>query len=56
MPEYKTTADAISALSAEQYRVTQENGTEPPGTGVTEVTVTKYDARVSRTWRVALRQ
>ena len=33
MPEYKTTADAISALSAEQYRVTQENGTERPGTG-----------------------
>jgi peptide-methionine (R)-S-oxide reductase len=33
MPEYKKTADAISALSAEQYRVTQESGTERPGTG-----------------------
>jgi peptide-methionine (R)-S-oxide reductase len=33
MPEYKKTDDAISALTAEQYRVTQENGTERPGTG-----------------------
>jgi len=33
MPKYETSADAISALSAEQYRVTQENGTEPAGTG-----------------------
>ena len=33
MPEYKKTPDAISALSAEQYRVTQQNGTERPGTG-----------------------
>ena len=33
MPDYTRTADAISALSAEQYRVTQENGTERPGTG-----------------------
>ena len=33
MPNYTRTADAISALSAEQYRVTQENGTERPGTG-----------------------
>lgn len=33
MPDYTKTADAISALSAEQYRVTQENGTERPGTG-----------------------
>lgn len=33
MPEYKKTTDAVSALSAEQYRVTQENGTERPGTG-----------------------
>jgi peptide-methionine (R)-S-oxide reductase len=33
MREYKKTADAISALSAEQYRVTQESGTEGPGTG-----------------------
>ena len=33
MPDYTKTADAVSALSAEQYRVTQENGTERPGTG-----------------------
>jgi peptide-methionine (R)-S-oxide reductase len=33
MPDYTKTADAISALSAQQYRVTQENGTERPGTG-----------------------
>ena len=33
MPEYKKTPDAISALSAEQYRVTQRSGTERPGTG-----------------------
>ena len=33
MPDYTRTADAISALSAEQYRVTQENSTERPGTG-----------------------
>jgi peptide-methionine (R)-S-oxide reductase len=33
MPEYEKTDDAISALSAEQYRVTQESGTERPGTG-----------------------
>ena len=33
MPEYKKTAEAVSALSPEQYRVTQQNGTERPGTG-----------------------
>ena len=33
MPDYMKTAEAISALNAEQYRVTQENGTERPGTG-----------------------
>ena len=33
MPDYRKTAEAISALSAEQHRVTQENGTERPGTG-----------------------
>ena len=33
MPEYKKTADAVSALTPEQYRVTQQNGTERPGTG-----------------------
>jgi peptide-methionine (R)-S-oxide reductase len=33
MTDYRKTAEAISALSPEQYRVTQLNGTEPPGTG-----------------------
>ncbi|GAC17656.1 peptide-methionine (R)-S-oxide reductase MsrB [Paraglaciecola arctica] len=33
MSQYQKSADAISALTAEQYRVTQENGTERPGTG-----------------------
>ncbi|SEL87534.1 peptide-methionine (R)-S-oxide reductase [Colwellia chukchiensis] len=33
MPEYKKSSAAIAALSAEQYRVTQENGTERPWTG-----------------------
>jgi len=33
MSTYQKSRDAISALSAEQYRVTQENGTEHPGTG-----------------------
>jgi len=33
VPEYKKTADAVSALTPEQYRVTQQNGTERPGTG-----------------------
>ncbi|EAQ98078.2 peptide-methionine (R)-S-oxide reductase MsrB [Congregibacter litoralis] len=33
MAHYKKTAAAIEALDAEQYRVTQENGTERPGTG-----------------------
>jgi len=31
--EYKKTNDAIASLSPEQYRVTQQNGTESPGTG-----------------------
>lgn len=30
---YEKSANAIAALSPEQYRVTQENGTERPGTG-----------------------
>jgi peptide-methionine (R)-S-oxide reductase len=30
---YQKSQEAISALSAEQFRVTQENGTEHPGTG-----------------------
>ena len=33
MSKYQKSKDAISALTAEQYRVTQENGTERPGTG-----------------------
>jgi methionine-R-sulfoxide reductase len=33
MSDYKKTDDAIAALSAEQYRVTQQGGTERPGTG-----------------------
>jgi peptide-methionine (R)-S-oxide reductase len=30
---YEKNPDAIARLSPEQYRVTQQNGTEPPGTG-----------------------
>nr|WP_281502690.1 peptide-methionine (R)-S-oxide reductase MsrB [Aliiroseovarius sp. F47248L] len=30
---YEKSADAIAKLSPEQYRVTQENGTERPGSG-----------------------
>jgi peptide-methionine (R)-S-oxide reductase len=33
MNTYQKSVDAISALTTEQYRVTQENGTEHPGTG-----------------------
>jgi peptide-methionine (R)-S-oxide reductase len=33
MKTYARSPDAISKLSAEQYRVTQQNGTERPGTG-----------------------
>jgi peptide-methionine (R)-S-oxide reductase len=33
MKTYQKSMDAISALTTEQYRVTQENGTERPGTG-----------------------
>lgn len=33
MTEYKKDPEAIAALDSEQYRVTQENGTEYPGTG-----------------------
>src|SRR6202521_3224656 len=33
MADYRKTPEAISRLSPEQYRVTQQNGTEPPGTG-----------------------
>jgi len=33
MTIYETNPAAIARLSPEQYRVTQQNGTEPPGTG-----------------------
>ncbi|MDA3920913.1 MAG: peptide-methionine (R)-S-oxide reductase MsrB [Salinisphaera sp.] len=33
MSNYQKDPDAISRLTAEQYRVTQESGTEAPGTG-----------------------
>ena len=33
MMPYQKTAEALAALSKEEYRVTQESGTEYPGTG-----------------------
>ena len=33
MSEYSKDPVAVSKLTAEQYRVTQKNGTEAPGTG-----------------------
>jgi peptide-methionine (R)-S-oxide reductase len=33
MPTYRKDPDAISRLSREQYRVTQQSGTEHPGSG-----------------------
>jgi peptide-methionine (R)-S-oxide reductase len=33
MGTYRKTAEAVAALSPEQYRITQQNGTERPGTG-----------------------
>jgi len=33
MTIYRKTPEAIKALTAEQFRVTQQNGTERPGTG-----------------------
>jgi peptide-methionine (R)-S-oxide reductase len=33
MKKYEKSADAIAKLNAEQYHITQENGTERPGTG-----------------------
>ncbi len=33
MTRYRKDPDAIAALDSEQYRVTQQNGTEYPGTG-----------------------
>jgi peptide-methionine (R)-S-oxide reductase len=33
MANYQKTAEAVAALTPEQYRVTQQSGTERPGTG-----------------------
>ncbi|MGB7244702.1 MAG: peptide-methionine (R)-S-oxide reductase MsrB [Sulfitobacter sp.] len=33
MPKYEKNADAIAALSTEEFHVTQQSGTERPGTG-----------------------
>lgn len=33
MGQYSKTPEALASLSAEEYRVTQESGTERPGTG-----------------------
>ena len=33
MPDYRKTPEAIARLTPEQYRVTQESGTERPGPG-----------------------
>jgi peptide-methionine (R)-S-oxide reductase len=33
MPNYTKTREAVAALTPEQYRVTQESGTEQPGSG-----------------------
>jgi peptide-methionine (R)-S-oxide reductase len=33
MPNYRKTPEAVARLTPEQYRVTQQNGTEPPWSG-----------------------
>ena len=33
VPDYRKTVEAVSRLTPEQYRVTQQNGTEAPGAG-----------------------
>lgn len=33
MTQYRKTAEAVAALSPEEFRVTQQSGTERPGTG-----------------------
>ncbi len=34
MTNYAKTSEAVAALTPEQFRVTQQNGTESPGTGL----------------------
>ena len=33
MSEYRKSPEAVAALTREQYRITQQSGTERPGTG-----------------------
>ncbi|MEP6740628.1 MAG: peptide-methionine (R)-S-oxide reductase, partial [Caldimonas sp.] len=33
MPEYRKTPEALAKLTREQFRITQQSGTEAPGTG-----------------------
>jgi peptide-methionine (R)-S-oxide reductase len=33
MPEYRKSKEALASLNPEQFRVTQQSSTEPPGTG-----------------------
>jgi peptide-methionine (R)-S-oxide reductase len=33
MPDYRKSEDALASLTPEQFRITQNNGTERPGTG-----------------------
>jgi peptide-methionine (R)-S-oxide reductase len=33
MPEYRKSKEALASLTPEQFRVTQQSATEPPGTG-----------------------
>ena len=33
MPEYRKTPEALAKLTREQYRITQQSGTEAPGSG-----------------------
>ena len=38
MADYRKTPEAVARLTPEQYRVTQQSGTEAPGTGELLVT------------------